>query len=232
MPPIRRISSVTGSVVPPNVPKLPGFDGKNLRSQSEGKITDKSVGSDVDEAPLPVDQASEGEYVNFTVSGDGDRDSVDDLPLPPPPEELSQIDHNNVDSKEVKADRPKIKRTNSIVATHGDIINMLNQKLGGHPESPQPIYAVPALPNTPPTSLACQPHYASLQESTIPIYATPYAQPVLAPSTQNHLPLESPDSADDITPTGDPPSDNILIQIKRGVSLRRTATCDRSAPVL
>ena len=156
MPPIRRISSVTGSVVPPNVPRLPGFDGRDLRSQSDGKMMDKSAGSDQEDV-LPVDQASEGEYVNFTVAGDGDRDSVDDLPLPPPPEELCQTDENNPDPKQVKVDRPKVKRTSSIVATHGDIINMLNQKLGGQSVSPQPIYAVPqTVSSTPPTSLACQ----------------------------------------------------------------------------
>ena len=94
----------------------------------------------------------------------------------------------------------------SITDSHANIIHSLNTKFASGAMHPAP----------PPGAQMWYPDYLPLSGSVC---------------SQTHERALS-QSSDDVTPTAETPSENFLLQIHRGVSLRRTQSNDRSAPKL
>ena len=137
---------------------------------------------------------------------DSDSDDSDDgsWPPPPPADFMTPAEPDATDFG-------RRGQRGSVSESHSGVMQSLNAVFGGQSHPPPPTGAQMWHPDSLPLT---HPH---------------------APSASNHTRQERAlsQSSDDVTPTAEaPPTDNLMNQIKRGVSLRRTTSNDRSAPRL
>ena len=234
-PPVRRTTSVVGGmmVLPPVVPNNgTGAAVMHRRSQSDASSMSSSSGSLVAE-----DADSSGEYMS----------------LPPPPDEMltpSEENQNMLPHSPIQIVGSHSQNPIGIVGSHSQ--NQIGI-MGSHSHNPMGMVGSHSQNPIGMTGSHSQPpieivgSHASLIQSLHQQLAVKVPPPNnLSQELDMHVPPsgddttpEQPDpskdsfesySSDDITPTGDPPQDTLMTQIRRGVSLRRTISYDRSAP--